>query len=433
MPPYATRSRTRAIGARVTPWDIAKTAAGIIASTPSVQKAAYRIGAAGARSAYNWVTRPRSRGKIGTRQGSYSTRRPMNMKRKAGKLLKKCKRVKPPKKSFVAKVNKVIDMDTPQGVMHFYNNGCEYLDTRNIQLVRVGPGRAVNSVQQPFYNDFSWQSIFAAVNIMYKNNPVEQAPTYHNSGFDNTTNFQVPNGAAQFEYDTKVFVESATVTYTVKNNMNVHVKVTHYSCFPRTTDGENPEIMWSNAIRTAYPAPNLKTNRDQGAVGRYPYSTQFGDYVGDKPTNYPLFNAKYRVVPTTKTLAPGQSMVIKRIGACQTWYDFAKARPDNLTNIFYQNQPGKNQWSMFVYTPVILNEEKQKLQAHRFGKFPLADSLEGTMIIEHERYFKIRCPTETAIADKENVLVRHNWVQATSDNLNRTFVQGKVNDNRLVV
>jgi len=375
------------------------------------------------RQAYNRYSRTST---VRSTPGSYSprVRRRMNMKKKKGKLLKKCAYPKKPGKVFAAKVNNVIDMDTPSGKMVVYNNQCPWLNTRNLQSVYWGNEQTVNGEIQEDYNDFSWQRVWNAANVMYKGYASTAASG--NAGFTN-----VP-GVKNFDYDTKVFVEKMTSTYTVKNNMNIAIRVSHYTCFPLTSDSENPRDVWNSAINQAYPAGHIITNINSGAAGNFPAAVSDYQYYGDKPTNYPLFNSKFKVNCQTKLLQPGEVYKGVRHGGCQVWYDFAKARGNTAVNYFYNNTPGMNQWSLFVYQVVHTNQQTDKLQAAAFGvQGPAAT--EGTAILTHTQNFSIRCPQETAIADKHNVLVRNNWIYKVANTTERTIVQGQVIDNKTVV
>lgn len=319
----------------------------------------------------------------------YPTNRRQQRGRGKGKKLRKNKKVKRPSRAFKSKVDAVLAAETPSGTMITRNAEAINVEFRNKQLDQVGFFSDGHD-----FNDFSYQRVFHAANVMYKN-----AASTKTGGNAATSNTLI---TPKFDYDTILHVENMYSTYRVRNTSPQVVIMKHYTCFPKTQEDATPNSTWATAIATAYPGSNLKVNNAQSGP----------TFLYDSPTKYPLFNAKWRVHVKTKTLKPGQMYTATRQGGKDVKYDLARSRNASGTDVFFANNPGKSQWSMFVYYTLPCQPSDRPAEALR--AMPKHGDAFGTVIIEHDQYIRIRCPEETAIADRHNIMVRNEFAVNTT-------------------
>lgn len=350
-----------------------------------------------------WISRasfPTTYGRAGGR----NRRKQMTRKRPA-KLLKKCGKVKRPNRKFKRKVDAVINDDAPIGTVHVQHAGVKAFNPINQQQVITNISESNVESDGSDMNEFTWQRVFDAVRTIYWNGTATESSG--NVGQVNAFGGTAPDA------DGKFHVVKQHVRYKLTNNSNQGYTIKMLTCFPLTNGDEMPRDVWQRAIDTAYPGSNLKVFGTSATATIH--------HKGDMPTNYPLFNQKFKTDVTTFKLNPTQSKSFIRYGGCNVTYDYAYSRNNNATNVFLAAQKYKSQHIMFI---VVANTHPITLRTSGALTFTAGSRVaannvnavfEGGLLIERQYLIKVRCPEEVPVAEKENRLARLYWHNTTND------------------
>jgi len=333
---------------------------------------------------------------VASRSGNYSRssrnyRRPSNRYGKKVALKRPSNLWKKPAKNFVKKVEAVLSRDTPGGhLTAIHTTSFHHVSTADIQN-QQGVWDTWQNVPVASYpiTYFTYAQIMDAASMMY-NNKVAVA----------TSSFNHLAHATNFDNDTKIIVERQSVNFTVANNYLVPGTLTVYTCFPKTTNPGTPLEIWNRA----------KTNYRNLSNGDPDYQTLTSSQLYDKPTRYHNFNSNYSVNSKSYHMKPGQQVRFTRNGPAGI-YDYTASSDATAAASYKGNAPGKTQSFMFVWIPDMTQSGARVeaiLHQTAIGN-PPANT--GTLAMEAVYNVVVRAPAESAVADKEEVIMYNNWGQ----------------------